>query len=101
VTTLDDLFEMTEELRKTLQAFSDKDPYGTPSESAARVFYAWLDEAGPLSTKPGHYADVRANYIVLDNTNRDLFDLLNMLHQYIEYPEPEVEEKLFIGLPVL
>jgi len=97
----EELFAMTRELGETLKSFSDRDPYGTPSDAAAKVFAGWLAESGPVSKRPGHFQDVLDNYIVVDNTNRDLFDLFNILESYIEFPVPEMPEKLFIGLPVL
>lgn len=98
----DELFAMSRELGETLKTFSDRDPFGTPTETAAKVFGGWLAEAGPVSKRPGHFADVFDNFNPQENTNRDLFDLFNILESYIEYPEPEMPEpKTFIGLPVL
>ena len=98
----EELFAMTMELGQSLKTFSDNDPYGTPTETAAKVFRGWLVEAGPVSKRPGHFLDVLENFKVLDNTNKDLFYLFNMLEAYIEFPVPEPPEpKTFIGLPVI
>jgi hypothetical protein len=98
----DELFAMSRELGEILKSFSDRDPFGAPTESAAKVFSGWVAEAGPVSKRPGHFADVFDNFNPQEHTNRDLFDLFNILESYIEYPEPEMPEpKTFIGLPVL
>jgi hypothetical protein len=95
--------EQTMALGRTFKAISEEDPAGTPSERAAAAFTAWLAEAGPASFKPGYFLDVADNYEVLRNSNKDLFDLFDLLVNYIEFeveePEPPAP-RTFIGLPM-
>lgn len=99
------LQEQTIEMGRTLKEISDANPKGTPSELSARVFAGWLVQAGPTSRQPERLADVAEHYAVLDNTNRDLFDLFTMLQSYIEVEDDDEEDALpprtFIGLPLL
>ncbi len=92
----------TIELGKTLRAISDRDPSGTPTPQAAAVFGRWLADAGPASREPAYLADVADNYDVFLNTNKDLFELFDILDNYIEVDEdaaPPVP-RTYIGLPM-
>jgi hypothetical protein len=95
--------ELTLTLGRTFKSISEQDPAGTPSERAAAAFAAWLAEAGPVSVKPGYFADVADNFVVSENSNKDLFDLFDLLVNYIELeveePEPPAP-RTFIGLPM-
>jgi len=98
------LLEQTAAIGKLLQASMESDPSGTPSDTAALVFAEWLAVAGPASKQPLYFADVADNYVVRDNSNRDLLDLFMMLSGYLEEalaPDIEPESfKTFIGLPL-
>ncbi len=92
----------TIELGKTLKAISDRDPSGTPTPQAAAVFRRWLADAGPTSREPAYLADVADNYDVFLNTNKDLFELFDILDNYIEVDEDDAppEPRTYIGLPM-
>ena len=92
----------TIELGKTLKAIADRDPSGTPSPQAAAVFLGWLQAAGPTSREPTYLADVADNYDVFLNTNKDLFELFDILDNYIEIEEDDAppEPRTYIGLPM-
>ena len=95
------LQKQTIALGKILKATSDADPVGTPSELSARAFAGWLEEAGPTSREPGYFADVAGNYDVFLNSNRDLWELFDILENYIEVEdEDEPPPRTFIGLPI-
>lgn len=98
--------EQTVTFGQTLKDFADRDPSGVPSPMAADVFAEWLTVAGPLSRQPGYFADVAANYVVQDNSNRNLFDLFELLGTHIDIEEEDLEEeddslRTFIGLPMI
>ena len=92
----------TMELGKTLKAISDRDPSGTPTAQAAAVFAGWLAAAGPTSREPTYLADVADNYDVFLNTNKDLFELFDILDNYIEVEDDDAppEPRTYIGLPM-
>lgn len=92
----------TMELGKTLKAISDRDPSGTPTSQAAAVFAGWLAAAGPTSREPTYLADVADNYDVFLNTNKDLFELFDILDNYIEVDDDDAppEPRTYIGLPM-
>jgi hypothetical protein len=102
--TTPSLQQQTIELGKILKATADSDPAGTPSRNAAEVFAKWLSEAGPGSREPVYFADVSANYDVAMNSNRDLWEMFDILENYIEVvdEEPLADEprRTFIGLPL-
>lgn len=90
------------ELGRTLKAIADSDPSGTPSEQAAAVFAEWLVVAGPTSREPLYLSDVADNYEVFDNTNKDLFELFDILDNYIEIEDEDLPPRgTFIGLPLV
>jgi hypothetical protein len=97
------LQEQTIELGRTLKAIADEDPSGTPSAQAAAVFAGWLALAGPSSREPVYLADVADNYDVLGNTNKDLWEIFDILENYIEVEdeEPPAAPRTFIGLPLV
>lgn len=95
------LQQQTIEIGKMLKALSDSDPSGTPTETAAAVFRGWLDAAGPTSREPVYLADVRDNYDVAMNSNKDLWELFDILENYIEVEDEEPEPRTFIGLPLV
>ena len=91
-------------LGQMLKGVADADPSGVPSPAAAAAFASWTAEAGPGSRQPGYFADVADNYIVADNSNRDLWELFHMLESHIEVEEEDGDDeprKTFIGLPLL
>lgn len=92
----------TMELGKTLKAIADRDPSGTPTPQAAAVFAGWLAVAGPTSREPTYLSDVADNYDVFLNTNKDLFELFDILDNYIEIDEDDAppEPRTYIGLPM-
>lgn len=97
------LQQQTIELGKTLKTIADGAPAGTPSALSARAFASWVAEAGPGSREPGYFADVAANYDVTGNTNRDLWDIFDILENYIEVEDEEFAPeapRTFIGLPL-
>ena len=94
----------TMELGKTLKAFADRDPSGAPSPTAAAVFAEWLTVAGPTSREPTYLADVADNYDVQGNTNKDLWEIFDILENYIEVEDEEPGDsppRTFIGLPLV
>ena len=94
----------TMELGRTLKEISDRDPSGMPSEMAASVFADWLVLAGPSSREPTYLADVAENFDVFANTNKDLFELFDILDNYIEVEDEEPGDcppRTFIGLPLI
>ena len=96
------LQDQTIELGKTLKSIADADPSGTPSPQAAAVFMGWLAEAGPTSREPVYLADVASNYDVFLNTNKDLWELFDILDNYIEVEDEEPPPRgTFIGLPLV
>ena len=92
-------------LGKMLKSVADADPSGTPTEAAAAAFTSWMAEAGPDSRQPDYFADVQENYDILGNSNRDLFDIFDILENYIEVEDDDLLEetpsKTFIGLPLM
>lgn len=97
------LQQQTMELGRTLKEIADRDPSGTPSAGAADVFGRWLALAGPTSREPVYLADVADNYDVFANTNKDLWEIFDILENYIEVEddEPPQERRTFIGLPLV
>lgn len=98
------LEEQTIELGRTLKAIADNDPSGTPSPQAAAVFAEWLALAGPTSREPVYLADVADNYDIFANTNKDLFELFDILDNYIEVEDEEPGDsppRTFISLPLV
>ncbi len=100
------LQKQTIELGQTLKSISEQDPSGTPSEAAAAVFAGWLAAAGPTSREPAYLADVAMNFDLQSNTNKDLWELFDILDNYIEVEEEDWEDEppaargRFIGLPL-
>jgi hypothetical protein len=97
---IDALREETDELGQTLKTMMEQDPGAQPSERAADVFAQWLAAAGPASLQPAYFADVAQNYVVRDNSCKDLFDLFMLLTDHLDLsPEPP-PPAAFIGLPM-
>jgi len=100
------LQQQTIALGRTLKAISEQDPSGTPSETASAVFAGWLAAAGPTSREPAYLADVAVNFDTQANTNKDLWELFDILDNYIEVEEEDWEDeppaarRRFIGLPL-
>ena len=89
-------------LQLTREAIADNDPSGTPSPRAASIFAEWLILAGPTSREPVYLADVADNFDVFANTNKDLFELFDILDNYIEIEDEEpLPRGTFIGLPLV
>lgn len=98
------LQDQTITLGRMLKGIADTDPSGTPTEAAAAAFTSWMAEAGPGSRQPDYFADVQENYNILGNSNRDLFDLFDILENYIEVEDDTGDDpppKTFIGLPLM
>lgn len=92
------------ELGRTLKEIADNDPSGTPTPTAASVFAGWLALAGPTSREPTYLADVADNFDVFANTNKDLFELFDILDNYIEVDDDDPDDnppRTFIGLPLI
>lgn len=97
------LWEQTVRLGTLLRQVSDRDPQGSPSATAANAFRHWLADAEPQSDDPRYFKDVAENYDIEGRSNRDLFDIFELLHPYvqIEAPEEEVSPvRTFINLPL-
>jgi hypothetical protein len=97
------LQQQTTALGTLLKSVADNDPAGMPSAQAAAAFAAWLIEAGPGSREPTYFADVADNYDAQANSNRDLWDLFDILENYIEVEDEEPlsdTRRTFIGLPL-
>lgn len=97
------LQQQTIALGKILKSQADADPAGTPTEMAGDVFGEWLAAAGPGSREPVYFADVADNFDVRHNSNRDLWELFDILENYIEVEDDEAEPetpRTFIGLPL-
>jgi len=91
-------------LGRTLREIADNDPGGIPSPAAASVFADWLALAGPTSREPTYLSDVAENFDVFANTNKDLFELFDILDNYIEVEDEEPGDgppRTFIGLPLV
>jgi hypothetical protein len=108
------MLDQTIELARILRSIADKDPEGHPSESAISVFHKWLREARNLTEEPQYFEDVLENYDAAGRSNRDLNDIFDILHPYVEIvddrpyeeddePEPTHAKpgKLFVGLPTV
>ena len=100
------VFSATRELGVMLKSISDRDPAGTPSEAAADAFVSWLNEAAPVSKKPIYFHDVATNYDIAMNSNKDLFELFEVLGTHMiefdddeDLPAPDVRGT-YIGLPM-
>lgn len=95
----------TMELGKTLKAIADAHPNETPGETARAVFAAWMQEAGPNSREPGYFADVLSNFDLMQNTNKDVWEMFDLLENYIEVDDdddaPIPAPRTFIGLPLV
>lgn len=97
------LQQQTIMLGKTLKKIADSDPGGTPSALSARAFLGWVQEAGPGSREPDYFADVAANYDIPGNSNQDLWDIFDILENYIEVEDESYADeppRIFIGLPL-
>ena len=95
------LREQTAALGQILKSTSEEEPSGTPSELSARAFMGWLSEAGPVSREPGYFADVAGNYDVFLNSNRDLWELFDLLEAYLpEDDVPPPPARTFVPLPL-
>ena len=97
------LQQQTIALGRILKAQADAEPGGTPTETAGAVFVEWLAAAGPGSREPVYFADVAGNYDVQMNSNRDLWELFDILENYIEVEDEDDEAetpRTFISLPL-
>lgn len=97
-----DIATQTLELGRKLKQFSDNDPAGMPTDAAAAVFSLWLSVAGPVSREPGYFADVALHYPIQSNSNKDLFNLFDMLANYLDFEVEDTEDTppSFIKLPM-
>ena len=86
------LLHQTMELARALMQISDRDPEGRPSASASGVFRHWLSVARHFTEEPQYFDDVAENYDVEGRSNKDLFDLFELLHPYVEIPYTDGEE---------
>jgi hypothetical protein len=99
------LQNQTMELGKALKAVRDRDPEGRPTPTAATAFRHWLEAAKGHTREQRYFDDVYENFDVAANSNRDLFDLFEMLHPYLEIEDDDFEDEdatppRFIGLPM-
>jgi len=105
------LLRQTMEIGQLLHSVADKDPEGTPTAIACTAFKHWAEVAGPHSTEPRYFVDVLENYDAEGRSNKDLFDVFELLDPYLELPyedeeEPEVDSvvsdkpRTFISLPI-
>ena len=96
------IFDQTIELGRLLRTISDRDPEGSPSLNAVAVFREWVKVAGPVSTDSRYFTDVLDNYDAAGRSNRDLFDVFELLHPYVEIDQPESSppRKAFVPLPL-
>ena len=98
------LWSLTVELGRLLRDISDADPEGHPTETAAGAFRHWLTEAEPASTDTRYFVDIAENYDIEGRSNRDLFDIFELLHPYLELEAPEDLDvspaRTFINLPM-
>lgn len=104
------ILEQTLELATILKKISERDPEGHPTETASKVFREWLLAAQSSTEEPQYFQDVYENYDVLGRSNKDLFDLFELLHPYVdivddrEFPEDDefpTSGRTFISLPTL
>lgn len=101
------LLDQTIELAKILKEMSDQDPIGHPSDMAVAVFRSWITVARERTDEPQYFDDVLQNYDAKGRSNKDLFDLFELLHPYVEIPlPPEPDDyiepaprRTFINLP--
>jgi hypothetical protein len=82
------LWYQTIELGKVLQDLSNRDPDGAPPAPVASVFRKWLLAASDISDEARYFDDVSDNFPIEKSSNRDLFDLFEMLHSYVEIDVP-------------
>ena len=95
------LQEQTMEIGRMLKTISEENPSGTPSAGATAVFVGWLALAGPTSREPAYLDDVAKNYVVAENSNKDLWEIFDILENYIEVEDEEPPPpRTFIGLPL-
>lgn len=101
------LEQQTIALGKVLKLVADREPEGTPTQSASQAFKSWLNAAGPGSRDPRYFADIAENYDIAANSNEDLFKVFNLLHPYMEEPAEDDRDQggggqgTFVGLPVV
>jgi hypothetical protein len=103
------LLDQTLALAGILKKVSDRDPKGHPSEAAVRVFREWLEAAKKSTEEPRYFEDVAANFEVESQSNRDLFDMFELLHPYVaiiddrRFPDddPAATGRTYISLPTL
>jgi hypothetical protein len=97
------LWDQTVELGTLLRTISDKDPEGHPTGKAVIAFRHWLRVAEPHSSEGRYFVDVAENYDIEGRSNRDLFDVFELLHPYVEIEAPEDVTPLrtFISLPTI
>ena len=104
-----DMLAQTLELARILKQIQDRDPEGSPTTEAARVFREWLASARGFTEEPQYFDDVLENYDVEGRSNKDLFDMFELLHPYVDIvddrplpdDEPPQTGRTFIGLPTL
>ena len=107
------LLQQTMELARALMQIADRDPEGRPGAAATGVFRQWLGVARNFTEEPQYFDDVAENYDAEGRSNKDLFDMFELLHPYVEIPYTEDEsdeaaplempqrERKFINLPTL
>ena len=97
------LLTQTRALGETLKAIAAPNPLAPPPPQAAAVFAAWLAEAGPGSREPRYFADVAENFDTQACTSAELFEMFEILENYLAAEEQDDEDDprgSFIPLPL-
>ncbi|HEY3330849.1 MAG TPA: hypothetical protein VGK19_12550 [Capsulimonadaceae bacterium] len=97
------LWNQTVQLGTLLRDISDNDPEGRPTGTAVTAFRHWLDVAQHKSSEARYFIDIAENYDIEGRSNRDLFDVFELLHPFVEIEAPEdvSPARIFINLPTM
>ncbi len=98
------LQQQTIDLGRMFKSLADAAPSGTPSGKAGAAFQSWLAEAGPGSREPAYFEDVAANFDLTANSNKDVWELFDILENYIEVDDEDIEAppaRAFVSLPLI
>lgn len=78
------LLAQTMELGRLLHQVQKSDPEGLPTEAAVTAFRGWVQAAGSVSTEPRYFEDILENYDAPGRSNKDLFDVFELLDPYLD-----------------